>query len=94
LSFPVFFLRRQSFCRGFHHGPYILAAPKIAPNRGGWIQAHVRNAGTPETGRNAPGSRPERRVPNANNSLVEIQTKLRNSLERVDYVLVLDESLL
>jgi len=62
------------------------------PNRSGRIQVHARNAGTPEMRRSAPGSRPAL-VPNANNS-VEIQTKLRNSLERVDYVLVLDESLL
>ena len=41
--------------------------------------------------RSVPGSRPVRWVPNANNS-VEIQTKLRNSLERVDYVLVFDEN--
>jgi len=91
LSFPVFFLRRQRFSRIFHRRPYILAASKITPNRSGQILVHVRNAGTPEMRRSAPGSRPALWVPNANNS-VEIQTKLRNSLERVDYVL--DESLL
>lgn len=70
----------------------MLAASKIAPNCSGQIQVHVTNAGTPETRRNASGLRPERCVPDANDSVVEIQTKLRNSLERVDYVL--DESLL